>query len=148
MSNNLYHTNDDDDEYRGIVQQQMLDPIHCYYFHSFDTGYKIMRSERENIRNYELKSNDHDDTNNHTIDVDKAQRMFHTIIKRKQQSVNMNHDRTKYVHQTTHDSYSYGKRFFYWKHYENNDVATTHGIVSIEGITVHIASDLWGFEGE
>eukprot|EP01083_Nonionella_stella_P295911 1005486_1 len=116
MSNHVYDVDiNNDDEYGENVHQQILDPIHCYYFHSFDIGYKITGSERDNIRNYEQKSNDH------TIDIAKAQSAFHTIIKRKQQSVNLNRDRTKYLLQTTHGSYSYGKRFFYWKHYENND---------------------------
>eukprot|EP01084_Bolivina_argentea_P172994 299638_1 len=41
----LYFKEDD----HGIIRQQLIDRIHSYYFHSFDTGYKLTRQERECI---------------------------------------------------------------------------------------------------
>eukprot|EP01083_Nonionella_stella_P297882 1011349_1 len=59
--NKLYFNHDNVIE---ISLQQILDKIHCYYFHSFDIGYKHTRQDRHDIfaraQKHELKSDDDD----------------------------------------------------------------------------------------
>eukprot|EP01084_Bolivina_argentea_P025742 47867_1 len=43
MTKWLYFADDD------IASQQLLDRIHCYYFHTFDIGYKLRKCEKQNI---------------------------------------------------------------------------------------------------
>eukprot|EP01084_Bolivina_argentea_P303431 523867_1 len=38
-----------------IVEQQLLDRIHCHYFHSFDVGYKMTEKQKENIIGHKTK---------------------------------------------------------------------------------------------
>eukprot|EP01083_Nonionella_stella_P144228 449931_1 len=35
----------------NMIKHQLLDKIHSQYIHSFDTGYKMMRKDREHIVN-------------------------------------------------------------------------------------------------
>eukprot|EP01084_Bolivina_argentea_P142285 249978_1 len=39
-------------DYDDIVPQQLIDCIHCFYFHSFDTGMKLTNEDRNNIINH------------------------------------------------------------------------------------------------
>eukprot|EP01084_Bolivina_argentea_P034845 64546_1 len=40
--------------YHDIVEEQLLDRIHCYFLHSLDCGYKINTEEKENIATQKL----------------------------------------------------------------------------------------------
>lgn len=40
----LYHKTEDED----IIRLQLLDLIHCFYFHAFDIGYKLKRLKLQN----------------------------------------------------------------------------------------------------
>eukprot|EP01084_Bolivina_argentea_P089490 161476_1 len=76
LLNKLYCTKDAHE----IVSQQFLDRIHCFYFHSFDTAYKLTNKEKESILNEDVKTNNND-TNNE-CDVNILQ--INEIVKTKQ----------------------------------------------------------------
>eukprot|EP01084_Bolivina_argentea_P194371 333494_1 len=116
-----------------IVRQQLIDRIHCYYLHSFDTGHKITREEIHNIQNkrdisFEAKiSNDNNVADNSDIIV----RRINFLQKSKQHLVRNipelhreNAKRYQFTQVTNADSkqnsqYSFGYRYFYWDYYKN-----------------------------
>eukprot|EP01084_Bolivina_argentea_P123752 219292_1 len=83
----LYFTNDD------IVCQQLLDRVHCHYFHSFGIGYQ--QSKNTNI----------------AIDQNKIYKKSNDskIISKYKQS--------KLIFNYEYGQFSYGHRFYYWNPY-------------------------------
>eukprot|EP01084_Bolivina_argentea_P132956 234625_1 len=116
LLSDFYHGYDIND----IVTQQILDSIHCYYFHTFDIAYTLTQVEKQNIINHDAKQND-----NH-IDVDKTIQQMNNVIQSKRKSNGLdglNNDKNKFMittQQNKLDIYSYGYRYFYWFHYKNN----------------------------
>ena len=107
---NLYFGSD-------IVEQQLLDTIHCNFMHSFDRGMRLKRSECALITQ-EQKSND-----GTTIDYEKLRRIIQPKV------VNKNNFGSKFVTENeskdSNDStefntndYKYGQRFYYHKMYK------------------------------
>eukprot|EP01084_Bolivina_argentea_P268226 455522_1 len=100
--NDLYFMKDD------VVSQQLLDRVHCHYFHSFDSGHKLSKKDKQDIANQEKKSNDE----------------YHHIISSKilskSKSMNelyrMKYKKHKFNHLTL---YNFGVRFYYWPKYKN-----------------------------
>eukprot|EP01084_Bolivina_argentea_P021955 40791_1 len=105
------------------VKQQLLDTIHCHYFHSFDIGYKFTTKEKENIMNCEMKTNGYKDI--HISEINQ-------ILNNKRASYSninglerLNSSRNKFISQHTinqfqFETFSFGYRYFYWNHYKNN----------------------------
>ena len=103
--NELYNVNDD------VVSQQLLDRIHCHYFHSFDTGYKLSEKDKRDIIDEEKKSNDE----YHQITSSK-------ILSKSKEYQNMEglkHLESKKNKFQNLKKYSYGKRFYYWEPYKH-----------------------------
>eukprot|EP01084_Bolivina_argentea_P077881 141331_1 len=100
------------------VQQQLLDCIHCFYLHSFDTGYMLTRLDRQKILESDVKTDDE-------IAIDK---IFHNInakvksyrstnpYAQPMQKFVINND----VISNKMEMFSYGYRYFYWRFYKNN----------------------------
>eukprot|EP01084_Bolivina_argentea_P118371 210042_1 len=114
----LYYSNNDND----IITQQVLDRIHCHFFHTFDVGYKLTKKERESVLYEEKKANDDND-----IDTCKTILQFNTLIRSKKLQIGniniaQNNKFVMYKHSvsTEWSAYSYGIRYFYWKHYKHN----------------------------
>eukprot|EP01083_Nonionella_stella_P318737 1166548_1 len=108
---------------RNTNKQQLLDKIHSYYIHSFDTGYKLTRDDRERIMHDDVKMNNNDDD---TL-IDVRVRRFDEVIRRRTteyEHVEELHENATLMNKYTLDTdlmeYSYGFRYFYWKWYANN----------------------------
>eukprot|EP01084_Bolivina_argentea_P208197 355059_1 len=56
MVNNLYSSCDD----RVVVCQELLDRIHCYFFHTFDIGYRMTRREQLGVIDDCIQTNNSD----------------------------------------------------------------------------------------
>eukprot|EP01084_Bolivina_argentea_P302336 521843_1 len=101
-----------------IVEQQLIDRIHCHYMHTFDIGYKLSANEKELIRRngYRYKSNFA-----HNIDKNYIASQVNTILAQKTKLCNiMRHSKLVTEEKRCLDLYDYGFRFFYWDHYKNN----------------------------
>eukprot|EP01084_Bolivina_argentea_P267729 454559_1 len=114
------------DNVSDIVLQQLLDKIHCHYFHSFDTGFKLTRIEKEEIKVKIAECNE----NYTTLQHDRISESIHTIVGRKVKVCRnisglerINFDRsTKFRTDINYNElvYDHGIRFFYWKYYDGN----------------------------
>eukprot|EP01084_Bolivina_argentea_P313345 542625_1 len=109
---NMLYLNDED-----VVSQQLLDRIHCYFFHSFDTGYKLTEKQRNHIINQDRKVND-ETINANDYDIYASQ--INSIVKSKQnyrrniRGLNrLNNPNNKFA-AFEKQYYSYGFRFYYW----------------------------------
>eukprot|EP01084_Bolivina_argentea_P229073 386710_1 len=115
----LYFNND------LCVTQQLIDRIHCYYFHTFDIGFKLPMNEVNEI-NEEIKQNDCD---YFSFNIDKLYRSIQAKKSRYQNIVELtrlNSKTNKFSMQieqyaTGYQLYSYGVRYFYWPYYKNKN---------------------------
>eukprot|EP01083_Nonionella_stella_P001437 4130_1 len=112
-----------------IADEQLLDRIHCYYFHAFDTGLRLSNKEKSIIldRQYEQNVNETGD-----ITADYIVSQVDALLrakKRHREYMPRYHDRKcRFVFQEEEkqndyielNEYSYGYRFFYWPYYKNN----------------------------
>eukprot|EP01084_Bolivina_argentea_P000772 1421_1 len=114
----LYFNNS---ETQDILRQQLLDRIHCFYFHSFDTAYKFMNAETRQF----MKNSEVSDTA--SIDSDNVLSMIRTNIDNKRKSckriaeLNTRMKKFNCLERDVSDiRYSLGVRYFYWRYYKNN----------------------------
>eukprot|EP01084_Bolivina_argentea_P302128 521453_1 len=97
-----------------ITKLQLLDKIHCFYFHSFDIGYRFCKNDRVNIQN---KLN-HDDDTKHDDTHDELVMNICKEIKNKKCLSTRNSTKFSTVLQKYIEvKYSFGIRFFYWNYY-------------------------------
>eukprot|EP01084_Bolivina_argentea_P208266 355159_1 len=113
----LYRNND---HAVNMMQQQTLDRIHCYYLHSFDSGYKISIQDTMQLReiadSIEIKQNNNDMANDKILKA-----YVSNFLERKKQS-NSVADSSKFSTETDEQiKYSFGFRFFYWDYYSKNN---------------------------
>eukprot|EP01084_Bolivina_argentea_P215748 366368_1 len=112
--------------------QQIMDKIHCYYFHTFDTGYALTKNEQNKITDEidnDNKKQEIDDTTCKDVIV---KRIFKSIMKKKKHCENISGlERLKDISsrfvteieakdQDFTEHYSFGFRYFYWDYYKNN----------------------------
>eukprot|EP01084_Bolivina_argentea_P189769 326278_1 len=140
-----------DDKY-DLVQQQLLDKIHCYFYHSLDTGYRLSKDElsllRKNIQTF--KDDDSMQVNNA---VDKVFQNLALICNQKKNNLQhfLKTDKNKFVSQFDSPQkrieYSNGVRYFYWPYYKNktalNDGATWLGLTLIHNANERYALMDW-----
>eukprot|EP01084_Bolivina_argentea_P004406 8371_1 len=135
----LYFNNDS----YGIIRQQLIDRIHCYYMHSFDIGHSITINEQnEIIENVNELKNDEQIADSGLVRDVIVTRLSNLIYTKRiicenisgLQRLQMNN--SKFVSEgiepeptddwhivTASDycgEYSYGYRFFYWDFYRRN----------------------------
>eukprot|EP01084_Bolivina_argentea_P239399 402389_1 len=53
--------------HNDMILQQLLDRVHCYYFHTFDTGYRLTADEKQYILNNGSKNDGNNCDSNETI---------------------------------------------------------------------------------
>eukprot|EP01084_Bolivina_argentea_P193340 331710_1 len=102
-----------------ISKIQFMDRIHCYYFHSLDTGHRL--SDLDRLALCETKQND--------SECDQMVVNIRKLINLKRQTV-LNVDGLERITSSSKFStnmdgdtnvlYSYGVRYFYWDYYKNN----------------------------
>eukprot|EP01084_Bolivina_argentea_P091921 165434_1 len=111
-----------------IITQQLMDKIHSHYFHSFHLGCKITEQERKSILcDHDTNTCDDEkkqfvadnfDANLHALDkLLGHKKRRHTESMKNQRNSNkflINVSNTKQI-------YGFGRRFFYWDHYKNNN---------------------------
>eukprot|EP01083_Nonionella_stella_P260606 888355_1 len=110
-----------------VVTEQILDSVHCHWFHTFDIGYKLTKSETQDIMHDDVKRNDSDDI---CIDRDLNIQRIHDVVRRKRKCYSdvqglerLRSGTNKFMMKTQQnklDEFSYGSRYFYWNHYKNN----------------------------
>eukprot|EP01084_Bolivina_argentea_P305022 526890_1 len=123
----LYFTDDID----HIVEEQLLDRIHCHLLHTYDVGYKLTKKEIDKIIDDDTKVDD-------DVCTDIIVSRIYKLIKSKRKSFDnvkglerMRVKNTKFVADDT-NKYSYGYRFFYWDYYKNSQNTYDDGnIISI-----------------
>eukprot|EP01084_Bolivina_argentea_P118356 210012_1 len=109
-----------------IVRQQTLDVIHCHYAHSFDIGYKITKTQLQNIMS-EFKSDD--DSMQIVNDINVYN--IHKMLQQKKRSYTnvrglnrLMNPINKFMVPNSKDSimseFSYGYRYFYWSYYKDS----------------------------
>eukprot|EP01084_Bolivina_argentea_P123749 219285_1 len=101
--NDLYFIDED------VVSQQLLDRIHCYYFHAFDTGFKLNESEKQYVIGEQNKSKDEC----HKILASKL------LMSRNQKDRSQRYKRQSRDRFTNLSKYNYGHRFYYWSKYQH-----------------------------
>eukprot|EP01084_Bolivina_argentea_P103882 186047_1 len=112
----LYNNKDD------ITFEQLLDRVHCYLFHSFDTGYKIRKQIIDDIMNTNAESKSNDDE--YYVNISQVNKRIRSQQTRQDLPKHMTTQNTKFINKTTTNNlnvYSYGFRYYYWEHYKNNN---------------------------
>eukprot|EP01084_Bolivina_argentea_P309652 535671_1 len=99
-----------------IIFQQILDTIHCYYCHSFDTGYKLTQQNKsdflETLDDEEIKTSDYVD--------DKLAASIHEYIDGFSKLIQPVYNKFCSALPYSKLNYNFGFRFFYWDYYKNN----------------------------
>eukprot|EP01084_Bolivina_argentea_P119998 212736_1 len=78
LRSDLYYTYNDNEQ---VIVQQILDQVHCFFYHTFDIGFKLNKTERKEIREIEKE----EITENDDIiddETDKRQRVRREYIGR------------------------------------------------------------------
>eukprot|EP01084_Bolivina_argentea_P121414 215144_1 len=104
-----------DSNIKENVTEQIFDSIHCYYFHSFDMGYRLRKQQFRQFDNKKL------------IDRTLIFRLINDLInKHKKKYVNiLNRNDNKFLFKNQrHHKYCYGVRYFYWDYYKNNNATS------------------------
>eukprot|EP01084_Bolivina_argentea_P012952 24271_1 len=109
------------DSTNDMVNQQILDIIHCYYFHSIDIGYTLSKNDKIQIQQDINECKQHDEKSDNYCYDRITRRIFNNV-----DSVRFNSgNSTKFVASLTDSNaelkYSYGVKYFYWDYYKNND---------------------------
>eukprot|EP01083_Nonionella_stella_P069625 185700_1 len=126
--NKLYFNHDN---VKDISLQQILDKIHCYYFHTFDIGYKHRERDRNTILQRAQKHEFQTDDDDYVVvngvigelsrDIRSRKRLYENIDGL--EDVGKNSPKFSSV---AGDSYGiglqfkFGVRFFYWPYYKDN----------------------------
>eukprot|EP01084_Bolivina_argentea_P102907 184352_1 len=121
----LYCSDDSND----IVTQQLLDRVHCHYFHTFDIGYRLKQKEKEHITNDDVKISKENENSAFDSTVFKIGRIIenkrnkHRNIQSLERLNNKNNKFTTGIMKSssTDNRYSFGYRYFYWNYYKDND---------------------------
>eukprot|EP01084_Bolivina_argentea_P031241 57825_1 len=123
---NLLHSLYAGNDHVTQVTQQILDSLHCNYFHTFDIGYKLTELEKQKIVNDDIKIDDAEIEDGDDANVEKISSV---LTAKREQNKNvqglerLKNDKNKFMVQTQQnkfDVFSYGYRYFYWNHYKNN----------------------------
>eukprot|EP01084_Bolivina_argentea_P293614 505007_1 len=112
---------------RRIIVQQLMDTIHCHYLHSYHSGYRLTKNEKNILYNNHNQDHRSLDKLNELIKNNKqifykltniqsnTQNKFNSNLG--QSSINnMHQDDIEVIEQ-----YSYGFRLFYWDYYKNKN---------------------------
>eukprot|EP01084_Bolivina_argentea_P112794 201137_1 len=114
----LYFVTTNDDVSADIIQQQIVDRVHCHYLHSFDVGYKMSQTDRK-LFCEELKTDEIDN-----VMPDSNLRVFNEYINRKRRVLERTKTRNNkfmvITEEKKSENYSMGYRYYYWDHYKNN----------------------------
>eukprot|EP01084_Bolivina_argentea_P000771 1418_1 len=102
---------------KWIAIQQIIDKVHCHFFHTFDIGYKLTRKAlhqiKQNIRETEQHSYQHTmirETIKHIRSIKTPRNYIHDkFVTNVDEKVDDN-----YVW------YEYGNKYYYWNYYKNN----------------------------
>eukprot|EP01084_Bolivina_argentea_P094728 170318_1 len=102
-----------------IIQQQLLDKMHCFYYHSFDTGRRLRKSDIETVQHQLKQERKHDEIVNeiHKLNKQKQQTCLNVpelknSLGKAGSKFSTSMDENELV------SYSNGIRYFYWEYYK------------------------------
>eukprot|EP01084_Bolivina_argentea_P301066 519285_1 len=112
-------------EIEEIAEQQIIDSIHCYFYHTFDSGYRLKRSKIIEIQQrFESEQKEQKETDERDIVTAQISEYIRDLTK------NQNDARDKFVTAPQNDEkidsnqhgimYSFGYRFFYWDFYKES----------------------------
>eukprot|EP01084_Bolivina_argentea_P215052 365072_1 len=120
--NSLYHTED------NIVTEQLLDRIHSFYFHTFDIGYKLTQKEKILVLENDTEAKYESGMDKNMVALKMCnlltikQRYYRNVdgLQRLKNSPNNKFITTNGNMNNLCNNYSFGYRFYYWKHYKNS----------------------------
>eukprot|EP01084_Bolivina_argentea_P174500 302282_1 len=119
----------DAEDLKDIMKQQLIDKIHCYYFHSFDIGYKITEQQRQNMI---LQANacideekTYDALHDHLVKIITEQqyflyKRFNNIKELQRLKNNKDINKPNKLKSIKIPSYDFGHRYFYDLKYNNS----------------------------
>eukprot|EP01084_Bolivina_argentea_P274463 467841_1 len=116
-----------------IISEQLLDHVHCYFFHTFDIGCKLTQDERRNIISNDMKYNNDDGSRADIIaKMSKLLQSKAEIYKSDNRLTRMNNKNNRFDSFQQISKYSYGVTYFYWDYYKNSlladDPAACYGL--------------------
>ena len=139
------------DDVGDIISYQIIDRIHCHYFHSFDTGYKLFRKDIENIKS-EIEPIE-DEKEHGNSDPNLKNKYIQKLVEKAKylkdnSKLNNIESHNKFItkENKVDDLYQFGYRFFYHKYYKNNrDFARPYDPIiplsKLENIIEHIPAN-------
>eukprot|EP01084_Bolivina_argentea_P252505 423846_1 len=104
---------------KDTAMQQFLDTIHCHYFHSFDSGYRLSKTDKNHVQHM-VNSDDskQDEIMYYATDkMVKAIKHYHKIMK-KQNYRNTCSTKFSTTINEAEIKYSFGIKYFYWPYYK------------------------------
>eukprot|EP01083_Nonionella_stella_P005698 16452_1 len=134
----------DESAVRERVEQDILDKIHCYYLHSFDTGYRLRSSDRQKLLECEQKKDPQVD-NEDALDRISTLRALEFVtdnnasrnLSRFERFKTRNNKYKSDIRELVH-TYDDGIRYLYWEYYKDNaevhDVALRRGDVNQDSL--------------
>eukprot|EP01084_Bolivina_argentea_P215866 366580_1 len=97
-----------------VVKQQLLDKVHCYFYHAFDVGYKVKNAEMiKMLSDKVMEMQESKDTDN----IDHVLSRFRALVSTPPsiQCIDRSH---KFITKGRNNYYNYSFRFFYWEYFK------------------------------
>eukprot|EP01084_Bolivina_argentea_P234292 394439_1 len=120
LLNNLYFN--DGESGINVIKLQLMDRIHCYYFHTFDIGYKLPRKQINRIMSICSETKQNDDIDSSILDAYATE--IHKLIGNNNIDSDFKQVNDKFILNdnvyVNAELYQYGFRYFYWDFYKNN----------------------------
>eukprot|EP01083_Nonionella_stella_P276006 937596_1 len=100
-----------------VAMQQVMDSIHCYYFHSFDSGYKLCEKDKNQILALAMTEDANNTTQIRQRTDDPLRRCLDQFVN---QRMSLRRNSSKFTShlKETQMNYNFGLRLFYWDYYK------------------------------
>eukprot|EP01084_Bolivina_argentea_P130043 229602_1 len=119
--NNLYYNTN----VKHITIQQIMDTIHCHFFHSFDIGYQFTQKEKNNIPQ---KTDEKEEKDNDTSD--KIVKYIHGKMQQKRKLCQGIKGLERITDsQKFRSDYKCGIKYFYWDYYKDKEVLNDPAVI-------------------
>eukprot|EP01084_Bolivina_argentea_P066020 120336_1 len=108
-----------DEKYNA--KEDIINKIHCYLMHSYDTGKRLTSKERNHLNQYANTNNICSNKSKHLMEI------VNQVIQKKQKFQNVSNNSKKF-HQITMSakndlqSFSFGQKYYYWNFFKNPGV--------------------------
>eukprot|EP01084_Bolivina_argentea_P249356 417392_1 len=115
---------------KDIIHQQLIDKIHCYFYHTFDIGHRLRHKDKQGLlKRVECKHDANTEISTLFAGFNNLPQSSQIVSQRSKRFASgiiyanlskMQEKKENETKQSATNQYSFGYRFFYWRHYKDN----------------------------